>query len=114
VCLINALKQGHQAACTVKRRKVIITAYVGVADEDLWHCSAVCAGHHGISLRWVSVDADFFNVSYAALAQQGFGACAIGAKSSAVHHNFIHSIVSRKRSVIFSWWKWAGQRQAKR
>jgi len=102
VCLISsALKQGHQAACTVKRREIIITAYVGLADEDLWHCSAVCTGHHGVSLRWVSVDADFFYVSYTALTQQGFGARAIGAKPSAIHHNFVHSLSPTNDLLFF-------------
>ena len=98
----SAVEQRQQAVAAIQGDQVVAAADVRRADVDLRHGAPAGALDHGLALAGVVVDADLFQIGYAAGLEQGFGALAVGTVVRAVHDDFLHDACLRGISVFAS------------
>src|SRR5664280_2492149 len=103
--LSRAGKQRLEPAGPIERHQLFAAGDGRLADEDLRHGSAPCEADHGIALAGPLVDPNLVDRLDAALAQQGLGAQAKGARRRAVHPDGLH----RWSQAVFSTGRFAAR-----
>jgi hypothetical protein len=88
----SRVQKRHQTTLTIQRYQIIATTHMGLANENLRHCTPATDFHHFGALGRVRINPDFLKVINAPVFEQLLGANAIGAGGGGVNFDSLHSL----------------------